>query len=180
MNFWGTGISAYIITGANKSTGVLNTVQKYEIPANTGLYLEGTEGTVAVPVIASADAFEEENMLVGVTEDTDINQIDGDGNTNYILTVKKEGVAVDLDTPVFLKVNGKGNTVKANKAYLRVPNGGGEAREMFWFAVDESTSVNDVKAMVNTTKGEVYDLQGRRVANPMKGLYIVNGKKVIY
>jgi hypothetical protein len=25
----------------------------------------------------------------------------------------------------------------------------------------------------------VYDLQGRRVVNPTKGLYIVNGKKVI-
>jgi hypothetical protein len=27
--------------------------------------------------------------------------------------------------------------------------------------------------------GEVYDLQGRKVANPTKGLYIVDGKKVI-
>ena len=30
-----------------------------------------------------------------------------------------------------------------------------------------------------TTKSVYYDLQGRRVANPSKGLYIVNGKKVI-
>ena len=25
----------------------------------------------------------------------------------------------------------------------------------------------------------VYDLQGRKVANPTKGLYIVNGKKIV-
>ena len=27
---------------------------------------------------------------------------------------------------------------------------------------------------------QVYDLQGRRVENPTKGIYIVNGKKVLY
>ena len=30
-----------------------------------------------------------------------------------------------------------------------------------------------------TTNDSVYDLQGRRVANPSKGIYIVNGKKII-
>ena len=30
-----------------------------------------------------------------------------------------------------------------------------------------------------TERGVVYDLQGRRVAQPARGLYIENGKKVI-
>ena len=35
--------------------------------------------------------------------------------------------------------------------------------------------------LVNNEKvnSEVYDLQGRKVMNPAKGLYIVNGRKVI-
>jgi len=36
----------------------------------------------------------------------------------------------------------------------------------------------DVKA-VETEKAEIYDIQGRQVSNPTKGLYIVNGKKVV-
>ena len=39
------------------------------------------------------------------------------------------------------------------------------------------TGINEVNA--NTMSGVAYDLQGRRVAQPTKGLYIVNGKKVV-
>jgi hypothetical protein len=34
------------------------------------------------------------------------------------------------------------------------------------------------KAATTNSDAEVYDLQGRQVTNPTKGLYIVNGKKV--
>ena len=34
---------------------------------------------------------------------------------------------------------------------------------------------------INAQKSTIYDLQGRRVSNPVKGgIYIVNGKKVYY
>ncbi|MBQ9645912.1 MAG: hypothetical protein IJV24_06115 [Prevotella sp.] len=46
--------------------------------------------------------------------------------------------------------------------------------EAYWQTVGIS-EVNTVKADNNV----VYDLQGRRVAQPAKGLYIVNGKKVV-
>lgn len=41
----------------------------------------------------------------------------------------------------------------------------------------ESTGIESIKAAVE--KGEVYNLQGVRVANPQHGLYIINGKKVL-
>lgn len=45
---------------------------------------------------------------------------------------------------------------------------------------DEDDNTTSIKS-VNTTKSDnvYYDLQGRRVANPANGLYIVNGKKVV-
>jgi hypothetical protein len=43
--------------------------------------------------------------------------------------------------------------------------------------VDVETSINEVKTENGEVKG-VYDLQGRKVENPSKGLYIINGKKV--
>jgi hypothetical protein len=33
--------------------------------------------------------------------------------------------------------------------------------------------------MSEATDGAVYDLQGRKVANPSRGLYIINGHKVV-
>ena len=42
-----------------------------------------------------------------------------------------------------------------------------------------TTGMNEVRSMTPDERCEVFDLQGRRVAKPAKGLYIVNGKKVI-
>lgn len=46
------------------------------------------------------------------------------------------------------------------------------------FADDETTGISNVNDSVNLNK-VVFDLQGRRVLQPGKGLYIVNGKKVV-
>ena len=46
------------------------------------------------------------------------------------------------------------------------------------FADDEATAIHNVNDNVNLNK-VVFDLQGRRVLQPGKGLYIVNGKKVV-
>ncbi len=180
LDFSSAGINAYTITEATKATGLLTTAQKTTVPANTGLYLEGTAGTYNVSVIAPSDADAVgTNMLVGVATDTKIYQEDG-SNTNYILTVNT--VNGTVDTPKFYKVHKddsdpdkNGNTVLAGKAYLQIPTANA-TRESFWFD-EEPTSINAVEnAQMN---GEAYNLAGQRVAQPTKGLYIVNGKKVI-
>ena len=51
------------------------------------------------------------------------------------------------------------------------------AREYFWFE-DETTGIEAAKAS-QKMNGEFFNLAGQRVAQPTKGLYIVNGKKVI-
>ena len=172
LDFTSAGITANIITAA--SDGILTTSSITKTPANTGLYLEGTAGTVNVPVIAFGEAEDATgNMLVGVTADTDINKIDG-SNTNYILTVNT--VNGNESTPKFYKVNNAGNTVKANKAYLQIPTASA-SRDYFWFN-DFTTAIEAVK-QEQKMEGEVYNLAGQRIAQPTKGLYIVNGKKVI-
>ena len=64
----------------------------------------------------------------------------------------------------------------ANKAYLAVPNL--SARDGLWID-DDATALTLVNNEKRTVNNELYDLQGRKVANPTKGLYIVNGHKVI-
>ena len=65
-----------------------------------------------------------------------------------------------------------GTKVPVNKCYLQVRSG---ARSFIGFG--DETAINSVKAEVQSS--EVFDLQGRRVAQPTKGLYIMNEKKVM-
>lgn len=61
------------------------------------------------------------------------------------------------------------STIKPFRAYFTAPAG---ARLLF---VDEATAISTIN---NTTRHDVYDLQGRKVnSQPRKGLYIVDGKK---
>ena len=50
--------------------------------------------------------------------------------------------------------------------------------ERMYFA-ETATAIKSVQDNVTKSQKEVYDLSGRRVVNPTKGLYIVDGKKVV-
>ena len=67
--------------------------------------------------------------------------------------------------------------IAANKAYLAVPEDTA-APEMGVWIDDETTGIVNVNRET-ITNNQYYTLDGRRVAEPTKGLYIINGKKVI-
>ena len=89
-----------------------------------------------------------------------------DGNM-YVLNNGTQGVG-------FYKLK-DGKSLSPGKAYLYYT--GSLAREFFGF--DEATGIDATLMNSEKVDGVVYDLQGRRVAQPTKGLYIVNGKKVV-
>lgn len=100
--------------------------------------------------------------------------ISNPGNA-YVLNYKRsEGVG-------FYRLSSTG-TIPANRAYLTsggtVAAAAAAAREFFAFDA-AITGIEDVNAQDNEDDVKTFDLQGRRVANPAKGVYIVNGKKVI-
>lgn len=45
--------------------------------------------------------------------------------------------------------------------------------------VNQATGISDVEYQPVVNNQHVYDLSGRRITNPTKGLYIVGGKKVL-
>ena len=47
------------------------------------------------------------------------------------------------------------------------------------FDDDETTGVSDVRGKMADGRSDIYNLNGQKVLNPTKGLYIVNGKKVM-
>ena len=105
------------------------------------------------------------NMLVGVTAPTTIGKTDGT-KTNYIL---KDGAFHPTS----------GGTVKANKAYLQIPTAAAREGVLTIGFEDETTEIKTTNYTNYTNDGAVYDLQGRKITQPTKGLYIMNGKKYI-
>ena len=132
-----------------------------EIPANTGVIIEAAADTYTVPAINSAASIASVNDL-SVSDGS----IAGNGSTIYALG-KKGGVVG------FVKVK-SGVTIPAGKAYLTIAAAG---REFIGFGEDV-TGVEVVK-QESKADNEYFNLAGQRVAQPTKGLYIVNGKKVI-
>jgi hypothetical protein len=70
--------------------------------------------------------------------------------------------------------------MKGFRAYFQLK---GEAASARMFAMDfgegETTGIDATLVNSEKVNSVVYDLQGRKVAQPTKGLYIVNGKKVV-
>ncbi|MBP3768159.1 MAG: FIVAR domain-containing protein [Prevotella sp.] len=71
-------------------------------------------------------------------------------------------------------------TLSAGKCWIElVPSSAAHARALSIVHEGETTGISSVKTAADTKDAAVYDLQGRRVMQPTKGLFIVNGKKVV-
>ena len=157
-----------------------------KVPANTAVLLRNPDGAIAashdVPVTDSPESVTSD--LTGTLTNIASLATTSGSNTNYILNTGDNGVG-------FYYANGL--PVGMHKAYLTVTAG---ARTFIGFDNEtdgiDTTPVNSEERTVN-----VYDLQGRKVNSQFfdeqsgraertihnsqlkKGLYIVNGKKVI-
>ena len=70
--------------------------------------------------------------------------------------------------------------LSAGKCWIElIPSSAAHARRLSIVHEGETTGISTVKTTVDTKDAAVYDLQGRRVMQPTKGLFIVNGKKVV-
>lgn len=151
------GYAAKYEGGCVKLTAVTN------VPADEAVIVKATEGTYGLPVIASADAITDNDLLISD------GSVTGNGEI-YILANKSNGVG-------FYKL-AVGSVLPAGKAYLQIP-AGSPAPEFigFGFNMDTTTGVNNVET-VKKAANVIYNLNGQRVNKTAKGLYIVNGKKV--
>lgn len=75
------------------------------------------------------------------------------------------------------KVDGK-LYIPANKAYLAVSPSAPDVLQIIT-EEDYITGIHEINTSTTDGTKVIYDLQGRRVQAPSKGLYIVNGKKMI-
>ena len=136
------------------------------VDAGTAVVLKTTGGGNPVMTLTtSASSNTDSNSLEGVS-DAEGQTSDG---TMFVLNYK-EGTGVG-----FYKLT-SGKTLGVGKAYLTYSGSGAPS----FLGFDETTGIENIaKSQEPRANGQYFDLQGRKVANPQKGLYIVNGKKVV-
>lgn len=141
------------------------------IPANEGVILQNTdaaEAAINLTITTDEATAITENKLKGVTAKRE-------GYTklnNYVLAAKNGATG-------FYKANF--TAVTANKAYLPVANVQNAQGVMMAFSFgDEVTGIDNVNAAAPAAK-KYYDLQGRRVLYPAKGIFVTeDGQKVLF
>ena len=132
-----------------------------EVPAGAGVIIEADNDDYDVPTIRRANSLSDNELLVSD------GSVTADGH-HYALG--KKGSIVG-----FAKVK-SGVTIPAGKAYLYIATPP-TSRDFIGFD-DETTGIESVKQQAKADN-QYFNIAGQRVAQPTKGLYIVNGKKVI-
>lgn len=158
------GLTAYTAT-LQGNTVRLTAVET--VPANTGVVLKGTPSSYAVPVLTGSET-ERGDLAGSAVETTDYNAIVG--YDLYILIINDEG-----DAQFMLATTG---SVAPGKAYLPVAEGVSVKVLNVTFG-DEPTGIASVEDAECTKYNAVFNLAGQRVSQPTRGIYIMNGKKVV-
>ena len=162
------------VSGVNgEETGSVSLISKAGIKANQGALLKGDAGTYTLSIEETSSNWDA-NKLSGTTVAKDMSAVEGDV---YLLTSDGAGSAQLSKLALAEEATDAQKTLPANKAYLNIAPSATRFL-VFNFGDDNVTAIEGIEAE-NTADAVVYDLAGRRVQKAQKGLYIVNGKKVI-
>ena len=161
------------------------------VPAQTAVVLECNSTNPADnQLLPTGDEIPEtsNNRLCGTFFGSAINGLtvkDGAGN-DYNVThdnIRAFNInTADSRNPIgFYKVKSNVTNIPGNKAFLVLTNAEAQAKGfVLEFEDGGTTGIETIESSKHSTEdGVYYDLQGRRVENPTRGVYIVNGKKVV-
>ena len=154
------------------------------LPANTGVIVRAEQGTYSFYQSYDAPQAIEGNLFRGSIEDIYITPAK---EAKYYVLSMKDGVVGMYEDAL------SGGTFKnnANKAYLVLgeknlgiydeevdtEDPGMQLSNKYYFDFGGTTAIDPVVTEVNDNI--YYDLSGRRVENPTRGIYILNGKKIL-
>ena len=146
------------------------------IPANTGVLLK----------ILSPKSSTENKLYYTIGEKDNV-AYNISNNIMTGVTVNSKPVNASESSPVYVLQGGifrKATTTIPNfpvhKAYMLLPPGAPAKLSLSFGDDDETTDIENITTDEETKDNDVYyNLNGQRVSNPQKGVYIHNGKKVI-
>ena len=164
-----SGVEFYDATGVSSGEVTMTAVSGDVLTANHPVIAYRSAGAATVAFnITTADGTAKPGT--SILEGTLAPASPADASTAYIL------VGTTAADTRFAKLDEADATISANRAYLSYASGGSVRELGLNFGV---TAIKGVAEGVQKQDG-VFDLQGRRVEKPSKGLYIVNGKKVLF
>ena len=156
-----SGVTAYYANLKDASTVSLKEITGDYIPANEGVVVAGDEGNYSATITSTSASAITGNLLKPQLKAGTPSE-----STYYTLAA---GPTFKVST---------GGTLAAGKAYL-VPSGSSANELTVDFGEGNVTGITDIKNNMSDVNCVIYDLSGRKVSQPTKGLYIVNGKKVL-
>lgn len=181
-------VTAEQVESVLKATGNVKEFDKEDKATATIFFKPATEMKAGVPYLIKPT----EDATVLNFKDVTINNVDElnriNGNDYCICGVFGKYTMKTDGTELFLNAAGKfvapaaaTNTMKGFRAYFMVPKGASAAA--ININIDgETTGINNIETEA-TVNGKVYNLNGQYVGNSLnglkKGIYVVNGKKVI-
>ena len=156
------GYSAWQITNVS-SEGVITFAKVTgTVKGGTGLLLKGNTNATVTLTSSNSDKTLDDNMLVGTLA------------PSYFAAGDIYGLSADT-----FKKNSAG-TMKANKAYLPASEIPSSSIKSFTLVFeDQETGITITETMSADEVREIFDLQGRRLARPIKGINIIDGKRVL-
>jgi hypothetical protein len=158
-------VTCYVISEVGEANVVLDEVTGI-LPANTAVIVEAEEGKYTFEV--TEEAAEVESVMAGTTKD------EYQTKEAYVLGI------VDGEVGLYkAAMNGGVWLNNANKAYLPATAANGAASYSFRFG-EGTTAIENVE--VENEVKTIFDLTGRKLKGEngnLKGIYIINGKKVL-
>lgn len=183
--YWGTGYMPFAVTAAddaeiytaerdNDKDDVLNLTEATKgVQATQGFIVKGTAETTTLNVLYKAESADESQLATSELSGTLVEENITTANKNnyYVLSYSSEhGVG-------FYHPRAETLSLLANKAYLTA--GSGETANMLRFDFGGTTTAIGAVQGEPSADEALYDLSGRRVTTPVRGIYVKGGKKVL-
>lgn len=151
------------------------------IPKGTPVLIKGAQGSYSLTISTDASAIDAENALKGLDVPGLI--ADSAGVTDYYHYYYKLTTLNQQNFGFYWGADDGGpfELMNPHRAYLRLPKSlFATQEEAKAFNLDDTLdAITSVTSDSKTTIEPLFDLQGRRVTHPAKGLYIRNGKKIL-
>ena len=140
------------------------------VPANTAVIITGAAGNYTLNVSTEAGSVPAKNDLKGSLTEIPATTVSSASVAYYAMGYNTEAQKVSFGLV-------EGTSITAGKAYIEISKTAGAAPELLGdFLI---SSVQHVQR--DTDSATIYDLNGRKVTQPVSGqLYVRNGKKFIY
>ena len=161
--------------GVNDNKLSLNEVKGNQVPANTGVLVQSNKTDAMYVYIESAPTIEGNLLRASVTEQTTTGADDTKEYKYYMLSYNKDNENLGF---YWGENDGAAFTSKAGRAYLAVEKTNEVAAVKGFSLSDMETGISQVCGSA-ANNDVIYDLQGRRVERAVRGLYIMNGRKVM-